>query len=419
MIRCRPPANDLVGMWYEEEALARCRHFLEETVAELEPKALLAVGGTALKALTGYGDILKLVGYAHKTPYGRVIGVYHPSYLIRGNIHLASVVRTYALRAVQIARNPLPDWKPSYTIYPSPKDAMAFKEAFIKAGHPPLAFDIETPYTKKAEKDEDVWDALIEDDDSYNILRISFAFEEGKAISMPWMEPFSSIAREIISEAKLLTAWNANFDVPRLIAAGADFTGGEIVDSMHAWKCLEPSLPMGLKFVAPNFCPEISPWHMEKFERPEFYSAADSDILLRVFSKLRSRLESQGRWEMFYRHFVRLSKVLMKMTKRGVKVNQKKREEARDHFQKRFDELSAAIQKLVPLEVLKKKIFKQPLETLEKKGLKREDLLLVEGEGEIKKGWELSKEGFLVRSPKPPKKSRKKKNVAAVPSEPS
>lgn len=419
-IHCRPPQNKLVGEIYEQAALERCRQYLAREVKERAPAVILAVGGTAMRAATGLEGIDRLRGYVFKSEWGTpVIGTYHPSYLIRGKIHLARVCQFDILKAIQVARHGIPERLYKYTLRPTPEDAYRYLEDYRKAllGNPGvvLAFDIETPWGTVGEKDEDIWDAQIEDDESYRILRISFSFAEHTAITMPWMEPFISVARALLSSSGPKTVWNGNFDVPRLTANDAPVEG-EIIDAMHAWKCLEPALPMGLKFVATVLCPDVEAWRLKSTSDPEYYSAADSDILLRCHNKIRAKLEKDGKWEMFQKHFVQLGQVLTLMSRRGVAVDRDARDQARLKLEKMIQVLESKAQGLVSDSLKKKKVFKLNWPTLEKKGYKREDLVLVDDQiPSLKKGWMVGPEGFLVKSPKEPsvKRARKKKDPSS------
>ncbi|MBM1814153.1 UdgX family uracil-DNA binding protein [Pseudosulfitobacter pseudonitzschiae] len=61
-----------------------CKWWLEAEVALVKPKLILAMGGTALLALTGTKDgILKRRGQVEDTAYGPVLVTLHPSYLLR------------------------------------------------------------------------------------------------------------------------------------------------------------------------------------------------------------------------------------------------------------------------------------------------------------------------------------------------
>lgn len=403
ILRCRPPGNKLVGEIFEDEAIRRCHHFLQETIAKLKPRAIIGIGGTALRALTSYSGIDSLRGYTFSTGFGPVVSTYHPSYLVRGKIHLARVVQNDILKAVTIARHGIPPRDIRYRLHPTPAEAWDYLKSYRSDITRTLAFDIETPWGTVGEKDEDVWDTQIEDNENYKILRISFSFEEHTAITMPWMEPYISVAKALLVLPGPKTVWNGNFDIPRLEANEAPVEG-LVVDAMHAWKALEPALPMGLKFVATLLCHDVEAWRLKSTNEPEYYSAADSDILLRCFNKIKERLIAANRWAMFHRHFVQLSQILTKMTRRGVKVDILARDSARDQLQGLIGELQTQVQPLVPGDIVPKKVFLLPLETLLKKGYTQDQLVLVPDQvTELKKGWTLAPGGYLIRSPKPPK----------------
>jgi uracil-DNA glycosylase len=85
-IRCAPPANKPLP-----SELANCRPFLERELEILRPRAILALGGIAMRAYLGLlkerGQIPSLAtfpfghGASYKLPYGlpRLFASYHPS----------------------------------------------------------------------------------------------------------------------------------------------------------------------------------------------------------------------------------------------------------------------------------------------------------------------------------------------------
>jgi uracil-DNA glycosylase len=370
IVNCRPPDNVLVGASYEQGAIDHCRPYLEETIKDVRPKAILTLGDSALRWFTGHKGITKLRGYVFDTPYGPVVPTYHPSYIQRGNFHLARVVQTDILKALKVSREGLGAFyhAKSYIPHPSPLDANSFLTRWLRAGRPPLAFDIETPYGSD-KKDEEM---NIEDDESYTVLMCSFAYSPYEAISLPWTPPYIDVAKTLLRSASQTLVWNAKFDVPRLVANDVEF-GGEIVDVMLAWHWLEPALPMGLKYVATFLCPDMSAWALEKESMGmPWYNCADSDVLLRSFNEIKERLLKQDRWKVFERHFLEYGKVLHKMTRRGILVNNEARKEGLEYFEGRYAQVESDIQPLVPLEVKPvhpKKGYKKTEEEL-KKGLR-------------------------------------------------
>lgn len=406
VIWCRPPDNVLTGASYEDEAISKCAPYLDKIIADAKPKAILALGNIALRRLTGNWGIDSLRGYVFDTRYGPVVGTYHPSYIGRGKFPLARVFQMDLQRVLSVARDGVPTLEKHYTLTPSWGEAYAFLEEFRERGCPTLAFDIETPWSKM-DKDAMIGDVALEDDASYTILRISFSFAHGRAITLPWCPPFISVAKALLEEKGDKIVWNRHFDVPRLRAQGIEF-GGRIIDAMDAWHFLEPSFPMGLKYAATFFCPDMHAWKLESHDRPEWYSCADSDVLLRCYDGIRARLEKAGKWAIFEKHFIDLSQVLDKMSKRGVAVDPVLRKAKYDEFIGKYEELVRVLQPIVPVEVKKKKVYKKSEEWLRERGKWNPEKILMVDSLEWRR---------LSKPPKPPKPPREKKKKEPKPKE--
>jgi hypothetical protein len=216
-------------------------------------------------------------------------------------------------------------------LHPTPDDARLFFRHWREANRPPLAFDIETPYSTNEE--ELTEDDLLEDvpDASWEILRISFAFKEKEAITMPWMPPYIDLALEALAEAEMACVWNAPFDCPRLEREaekrGRVIFNGYVCDAMDAHKFLLPHIPRRLKYVA-TLWTDVSQWAARRGAGEEYYSCVDSDVLLRIFNKVKAALEARGMWALFHRHYTMVMKVLRKMSRRGIPVDRKEMEAA-------------------------------------------------------------------------------------------
>jgi DNA polymerase len=91
IVKCRPPGNRKP----EPDELASCFPFLDEQLANVKPKVLVAMGNTAVGALfnTKIG-ITKLRG-EWKLYKGRIptMPTYHPSYLLRPSEQQAEAKR--------------------------------------------------------------------------------------------------------------------------------------------------------------------------------------------------------------------------------------------------------------------------------------------------------------------------------------
>lgn len=369
-IRCRPPDNELEDAPYQIGALRHCRQYLEETLRAWKPKAILAMGATATRWFVPHVGALKdWRGYIVETEWGPVIPTYHPAFLGRGNMALAQVFKYDLLKAIQVAKHGVRRTPTRYVERPTIQDTAAFWSRWDTASFPPLAFDIETPYSSRDDEAElaDISDLVEEDQASYTILRISFSFAEGEAITMPWQPPFIEFAKRILEMAPRLLVWNEAFDVPRLRHAGVSIRG-RIIDSMWCWHYLEPHLPYSLKYAA-TFCTDLPQWKHEAYGRPEYYSCVDADALVRVHTYVERQLRKAGKWDLVELDVIKAMEVLRRMSERGLQVDPEARERAFNRFQSRYDRVVRLVQKRIPLDILPKKLYKLAEETLRKKGL--------------------------------------------------
>jgi uracil-DNA glycosylase family 4 len=80
VVKCRPPENRTP----EPDEMAICGQFLFRQLTAIQPKAIMAMGSTAAKALLGGKDgVTKLRGRWHKWNGIPLMVTYHPSYLLR------------------------------------------------------------------------------------------------------------------------------------------------------------------------------------------------------------------------------------------------------------------------------------------------------------------------------------------------
>ncbi len=392
VINCRPPNNLLADEPYEYGAIAHCSPYLKDLIAKFNPKVILAMGNTPLRWLTGNTGINGWRGYVVESPYGLVVPTFHPSYLQRGNMKLVRVFIHDLKKAVQVAREGYTRKPTKYLLRPSPEEAVGWANEYFRALEVdpslPLGCDIETPYSGNLDED-----SVVEDDDSYIIERISFAYRECEAITFPWTPPYTDIARRLLATPSPKLVWNMAFDVPRCDYNDAPWNG-RIYDLMHAWHMFQPEWPMGLKFAA-TFGTDLPQWKSKSFAEPELYSAVDSDALPRLNKYIRGGMEKKGQWEAFERHVVDLAMVLRKMSKRGLLVSREKRAIEKARFQERYEEVVKELTSIVPPSILPrhpKKGYKKTEEQLRKAGIWQEGKMVSVGVMSVK-----------VKEPKPPK----------------
>jgi len=136
IVRCRPPHDILTGASYEFEVIQHCRSYLLDTLREMSPRCILALGGTAFRELTGYEGTKQGISYTrgYVVPcilqgweHVPVIGTFHPSFLRQGQMRMFGVLCYDIKLAVEVARTGVPQYaKRNYLPHPSLDQANSY-----------------------------------------------------------------------------------------------------------------------------------------------------------------------------------------------------------------------------------------------------------------------------------------------------
>lgn len=285
VVPARPPNNWLDGSPWYNDAVEWGRPILEAAIARFAPRCIVALGGVALRTLTGLSGhklgVSHLAGYVLPSLYGpSVVACYHPSFLRRGKMSLLSVM----MRCLRLALTypdaivPQPD-QPGvgYCLHPTEAQANLFLEGIKYSEW--LAYDIETFYSTE--------EAEAEEHDNKDIRSIQFSLGPDSGVYFPWRDPFIPIAKAILASGVRKAGWNNwRFDDPVLRAHGCTING-EVHDLMWAWHHSQPDLPRSLQFAAAMQGPNITqpthrwlyPWKNLDAQSPEFYGIVDVDVL--------------------------------------------------------------------------------------------------------------------------------------------
>ena len=104
VIKCRPPNNRKPS----SDEIKRCRPWLEEQIALVNPSLVLLAGATALQALLGIkSGISKLRGQWHEQEGRAFMPVFHPSYLLRFGSRETGSPRALTLQDLREAKRRL------------------------------------------------------------------------------------------------------------------------------------------------------------------------------------------------------------------------------------------------------------------------------------------------------------------------
>lgn len=231
IVNCKPPGNELVGAPWEAGAIAHCRPNVDATVARLKPRVLLALGNTALRALTGNPtlSITEMRGFVLESIYGiPLISSYHPSFMIRGAEHLTGVMLHDLKRAHQIGMRGLPTKTPTnYVLTPTETEARDYAWSLYSSPETPIAYDIETEGILGVREPEALGEKCI--------IQIQFSSAIGQAIVLPWRDTYIDIAKDILALPNLKMGWFDRLFDRKVLRAQGVVINGETHDLMDAW----------------------------------------------------------------------------------------------------------------------------------------------------------------------------------------
>jgi len=380
VLSCRPPDNKLVKMPYEYGAVEHCSPNLDKTIYETKERAreagktfvIVTLGVSPFKRIQGLdskkdAELLKKDYYAYpfwNTTYGAwVLNAPHPAYLLRGNTHLWPVVASVFERAVEISNNGLviengENYLLDPSVYPFQSWIEGYKLSLTVVPDNPLSYDIETPYKKKT----DAEDELGKDEDSdHTILRISFSYWlNGRTytVSVKWSAENMAGIEELFTVAPFVLGWNSDkYDYPRV--SRYIRIRGVCLDGMVAWHILNSAMPKALGFVTPYFWKNTLMWKHLADSKPAFYNAKDADAALRCFMGTKNYLLENGLWAVYERHWIELNKALNYMSGEGVLLDAGARATAEEQLTRDLNSIEEKMEMVVPKEARKFKPYKK------------------------------------------------------------
>lgn len=350
IVRCRPPKNYLDGAPYEREAIDHCKSYLDSVIAERKPRCILALGGIALRELTGLSgpklSITNIRGFALESRYGiPLVATYHPSFIARGASHLLGVVIRDTRLAVQIAEKGVRSVETQYQLTPTTREVMDWLAETQLSD--PISIDIETDLFEK-------------DDEDFarnaKITQIQFSKSVGDAIVLPFIPAYFEVIRGVLRSLNPKWTWNGRmFDLPILRAAGFEVRGDHH-DLMLAWRHLQPDFDaesrlMSLQSCTSFYAPHFGIWkHQSSIDLP-LYGAKDADATYRCGVGLMADLRKRGLWEGYYKHKFLLKDVLDELGARGLPIDADQQKEFRAQVMAESSKLSLDLQKHVPREL--------------------------------------------------------------------
>ena len=378
---CRPPANKLAKMPYENLVIESCSPLLDMEIKDFRAKTermgktmvILTLGRIPFKRIMGLSDrspILKYDYYAY--PFWNptyncwVVAAMHPSYLMRGNNHEVPILQFAAKRAVEIAEKGLTLASPSYLLDPSPTEFYSWAKDYFryveKNPSTTLSYDIETPYKQKM--DEADLTKGEEEGDDYTIIRCGFSYIPNEAVSIPWQPEYSTVLEDLFTFKSPKVGWNSeNYDLPRVRNQMA--VNGDHIDAMLAWHVLNSALPKGLGFVTPFYAQNVPMWKHLSGDQPAFYNAKDADMALRCWLGIRDDLKVNNLWNVFDRHVIQLNRALTYMSEQGLNRDDEMRSTLEVDLTSRLKTIDFEIDSVIPFSARRLQVYKKTPKSLD------------------------------------------------------
>ena len=359
VLQCQPPNNLLVGMQYEQGAIAHCKVHRDREIGGYQTphkKVILGLGNTALKVLTGIsGDgankesITHLRGYVLDSTYGPFVGSLHPSYLRRGKPNLTPFLAADISKALRIARGQYTTYKggkdyvePTLVTHPSLDDAYSFYNYCRDNPRLPITYDIETPLIAGLEEDERALEGNVE------ITLVQFAISKTFGIAFPYIAPFVEVAHKILALPNPKAGHNCwDFDNPILYSKGV-VINGHIHDTLWMFKTWQPTLERGLQKVASLFDFPY-PWKHLYGAQLEYYGCTDVIADYYLLEELPKLMRKDGTWECYKRHVFELyTTCLLPASKRGIPVSKVRWEALKVEIEGERSKLQVELNGLIP-----------------------------------------------------------------------
>lgn len=359
VVKIRPPGNKIdllhtIGRSIDE--------FIPQLQAELEalkPNSILALGNTALVALTGYHGIEKYRGSILPCilAAGKVIPTIHPASLLHADGEDGKLRSWKDLTFIKwdfaraIEQSKFEEYRPPIRNLYVCKDALQL-DRFLRKYETSriLSVDIETFRTIP--------------------LCIGLAFSSNEAISVPLF--FSTMtrsdqiscwemcARVLVDTNIMKVGQNFKFD-QRLLRQAVNDTvnfgfkvNSFFFDTMLAFRTLYPELPSSLQFSTsvlteePYYKDEGKEYNpkKDKFDRLLLYNAKDAAVTFEVFEKEYIELGKNSQIEFFFTKVMPLHDFYSRIELRGIKRDNSRRKILENKYKKQREELEKELYSL-------------------------------------------------------------------------
>lgn len=359
VVKVRPPANDFTVFYKDAKdtptpELIEWRKVLYEEIKDQNPNVIVCLGNEALKALTGLSGIKKYRGSilgatlvrASGKPF-KIVPTYHPAAVAR-MFEWRPVAVMDLRRAAECGKTDALEITHRDIRIDATFDEL--KEELIRLRTKPegaIAFDIETENRQVT--------AISFSDRRHHATVVPFFFDGRSCWSeQEEVELWQLITELLEDESVGKIIQNMNYDVVFLKEIMGIETKGVVMDTMLAHHTVYPEFPKGLDFLCSMYTDQ--PYYkgdIKSMDPKVFftYNGMDSAVTKEVAEELEKEMKDFG-VDKFYHEFVHpLALTMMKISSRGILVDEKLRASAAQEYKDKIAEEQAMLDKAVGREI--------------------------------------------------------------------
>lgn len=346
VVKNRPPGNDIDRLGEIGKSIQDYLPQLQAELIALQPNCILALGNTALEALTGYKGIEKYRGSILPCTLidTKVVPTIHPAALLHSE-----------------GEGGMKSWKD--LTYIKWDYERAINQSKFKEYNPPRRNLVIAKNALQLDRfvsrysDSQYVSVDIETYKTFPIC-VGLAFSKDEAISIPLFNTLSAKNEQGMTKSDQVYCWKLLADIladPKVMKIGQNFKFDErllyacqndyldfgllvrsfFFDTMLAFRILYPELPSSLQFSTsvlteePYYKDEGKEYNpkKDKLDRLLLYNAKDAAITFEVFEKELEELDTRDLSNFFFDRVMPLHPFYSRIEKRGIK---------RDNFQKLY-----------------------------------------------------------------------------------
>jgi len=320
-VKCRPPSNETPTRVH----IKACAQYLIRELEEVEPEYVLALGNSALQALTGRSGITKYRGRLHSLGGTQVLPTFHPAAALRSPRYLPSIKADFRALARYMDNSHMGSNGLSTRVRII-RNAGQLRWLINRlATAEVIAFDLETT-------------GLNEFAEGAKIVTLGVAWEPGCAAVVPLHHSAGTFAEpaKILHQLKPVmertdcryVGHNAKFDT-RWLGRFGIYTPTSF-DTMLASHLLDENGQHGLKPLSQlhlgaldyDIGDDVKDAYNTNLKRLCIYNGKDCDYTLRLYLRLREELKQQPRLaRLFTRLTMPASRALLRVEVAGLQVN--------------------------------------------------------------------------------------------------